>query len=241
MKSRINVGVPERWGSALGGAVLAAAGLRRMMEEERASGSFLTAVGAGLIWRGATGHCNVYEAAGIDTADHARNGTKARLRGDRGVNVDESVTVDRPAGELYHAWRNLEWLPRVIPHLASVEFLGDGRSQWVARGPGGKKVRWTAEIINEVPGRLLAWRTVGDPDLVSAGSVHFTPSIGNRGTIVRLRFQYDPPAGKVGSALAWLFGREPSQEAREGLRRFKQMMEAGELATNEMRPQGGGR
>lgn len=239
--NHINVGTPERWGSALGGAALAAAGLRRFVTEERTTGSLLTAVGATLMWRGATGHCNVYEAAGIDTADHARSSTRTRLAGARGVNVDESVTIDRPAVELYHAWRNLEWLPRVVPDLLSVEFLGEGRSRWVARGPGGKKIRWTAEIINDVPGRLLAWRTVDDPDLVSAGSVHFTPAVGNRGTVVRLRFQYDPPAGKVGSAVAWLLGHEPTQNAREGLRHFKQMMEAGEIATSDMRPRGGAR
>jgi len=153
----------------------------------------------------------------------------------------EAVTINRPAGELYHVWRHLEWLPTVMPDLLSVEFLGDGRSQWTARGPAGKKIRWDAEIVNDVPGRLLAWRTVGHPDLISAGSVHFMPAPGNRGTIVRLRFQYDPPGGRIGAALASLLGHEPSQDAREGLRRFKQFMETGEIATSDMRPQGGGR
>ena len=230
MRSTVNVNQAERWASAIGGAAIAAAGVKKFLEEDRAAGSLISAAGAALIWRGATGHCHVYGAAGINTVD--RGDTREHLSGNRGVNVDESVTVARAAHELYQRWREFEWLPHIFPDLASVEQIGDGRSRWVARGPKGYRIQWTSEIINETPPELIAWRTVEPGDLVSAGSVHFTPAAGNRGTVVRLRMQYDPPAGKVGAAIAWLLGHEPSQSVREGLRRFKQLMETGEIASN---------
>jgi len=230
MKSTINVNQAERWASAIGGAAMAAAGVKRFLEDDRAAGSLISAAGAALIWRGATGHCHMYQAAGINTA---RTGdTREHLTGGRGVNVDEAVTIGRTPHELYQQWRRLEWLPHVIPDLVSVRHADERHSRWIARGPRGYRLEWTAEIINDVPPELIAWRTVEGSDLVSAGSVHFSPAVGNRGTIVRVRMQYDMPAGKVGAAIAWLMGREPGQTMLEGLRRFKQLMEAGEIPSN---------
>ena len=237
MRSTINVSRPERWASVLGGAALAAAGLKRFVSEDRPSGSIMAVTGAGLIARGATGHCTVYQAAGINTAA-AKSDTRARLGGDAGVTVEEAVAIQQPADELYLLWRDLECLPAIMPGLRSVQQLGNGRSRWTAVGPTGRRVEWTAEIINEIPGRLLAWRTIGVPDLVSAGSVHFTPTPADHGTIVRVRLQYEPPGGKLGALLAWIYGKEPSQSLREGLRRFKQLVEAGEIPVNAPQPRG---
>jgi uncharacterized membrane protein len=237
MRSHVNVSRPERWASAIGGAALAVAGVRRLMERDQPSGSMMTMAAAGLIARGATGHCHVYEATGINTAA-ANSDTRMRLGGTGGTNVEEAVTIAQAPEELYWQWRELEWLPQIIPALESVRRLGEGRSRWTARGPNNRRVVWTAEIINEIPGRLLAWKTVGSPDLVSAGSVHFTPLPGNRGTVVRIRLQYDPRGGKLGSALAWVLGKSPAQSVREGLRHFKQLMEAGELPTSHPQPRG---
>ena len=237
MRSQMNVSHPERWASALGGAALAIAGIRRMLDRDEQAGSMMTIAGAGLIYRGATGHCNVYEAAGINTAA-ADGDTQARLSGSRGTNVEEAVTIAQSPDELYSRWRTLEWLPQIMPTLESVKRLGEGRSRWIARGPHGRRVEWTAEIINEIPGRLLAWKTVGSPDVVSAGSVNFTPLPGHRGTVVRVRLQYDPPGGKLGTALAWMLGKAPAQSLREGLRHFKQLVEAGEMPTSHPQPRG---
>jgi uncharacterized membrane protein len=237
MSSAVNVSRPERWASVIGGAALAAAGVRRFVAEDRPVGSLLTAAGAGLILRGATGHCNVYAATGINTAA-AKNDTRARLAGQAGINVEESVAIQQSAEELYVLWRDFECLPTIFPNLESVRHLGNGRSRWTAVGPAGRRVEWTAEIINEIPGRLIAWRTIDAADLVSAGSVHFTPLPGNRGTSVRVRLQYEPPGGRIGNALAWLLGKDPSHSLREGLRRFKQVIEAGELPTNEPQARG---
>jgi uncharacterized membrane protein len=112
------------------------------------------------------------------------------------------------------------------------------RSHWVAKAPAGRTVQWDAEIINEIPGELIGWRTLDGADVVSAGSVRFKRAAGGRGTEVRVRLQYEPPAGKVGATVAWIMGHEPSQTIREDLRRFKQLMEAGEVPTIAGQPRG---
>jgi len=120
-----------------------------------------------------------------------------------------------------------------MEHLESVEELGGGRSRWTARGPLGMPVSWTAEIINDVPSELISWKSVPDSDVTSAGSVRFKPAGGDHGTEVRVNLQYDPPAGKVGATVAWLFGEDPQSQIEEDLRRFKQLMETGEIATGD--------
>jgi uncharacterized membrane protein len=125
-----------------------------------------------------------------------------------------------------------------MDHLVSVSQLDSRRSRWVAKAPAGRTVEWDAEIINEITGELIAWRTVEGADVVSAGSVRFTPAPGGRGTEVRVRLQYDPPAGKIGATVAWLLGHDPAATIREDLRRFKQLMEAGEVPTIEGQPRG---
>jgi uncharacterized membrane protein len=189
------------------------------------------------MYRGATGHCPMYSAAGINTAGD-RDGTRAALSGSGGVAVEEVVTISAPAERLYAFWRNFEQLPRFMDHLVSVNQIDERRSHWVAKAPGRRTVEWDAEIINEIPGELIGWRTLDGADVVSAGSVRFKRAAGNRGTEVRVHLQYDPPAGKVGATVAWLLGHEPSQTIREDLRSFKQLMETGETATIEGQPRG---
>jgi len=236
MTSDINVADVERWASALGGAALAAYGIKQL-KDRSPSGAALTAAGTALIYRGATGHCPMYSAAGISTADR-RDDTRAALSGPRGVNVQEAVTINRPADELYRFWRSFEQLPSFMDHLVSVTQLDQCRSHWVAKAPAGSTVEWNAEIINEIPGELIGWRTLDGSEVVSAGSVCFKPAPGGRGTEVRVRLQYDPPGGKLGSTIAWMFGEEPSQTIREDLRRFKRLMETGEIPTTERQPRG---
>jgi len=222
MTSDINVAGVERWASALGGAALAAYGIRQL-KDRSPSGAALTAAGTALIYRGATGHCPMYSAAGINTAD-SRDDTRTALSGAR--------------GELYRFWRSFELLPSFMDHLVSVEQLDQCRSHWVAKAPAGRTVEWNAEIINEIPGELIGWRTLDGSEVVSAGSVRFKPALGGRGTEVRVRLQYDPPGGKLGSTIAWMFGEEPSQTIREDLRRFKRLMETGEIPTTGGQPRG---
>jgi uncharacterized membrane protein len=228
--STLNLSDTERLASALGGALLAAYGL----SQRSRSGAMIAAAGGALIVRGATGFCPGYAAAGIDTR---RSDTKTALAGSRGTPVETAVTIAKPHDELYRFWRNLENLPEFMPHLVSVKDLGDKRSHWVAKAPGGRTVEWDAEIINDEVNELLGWRTLEGSDVVSAGSVRFKPTGGGE-TIVHVHLQYEPPAGKVGATIAWLFGHEPSQTIGQDLRRFKALMETGEVPTIEGQSRG---
>jgi uncharacterized membrane protein len=221
MSSGVNVAHVERWASALGGAALTAYGIKQL-KERMPAGALLAAAGTALIYRGAT----------------ARTGTRQALSGSRGVHVEEAFTINRRPDELYGFWRKLEQLPAFMGHLVSVTQLDERRSHWVARAPAGRTVEWDAEIVNEIPNELIGWRTIDRADVISAGSVHFKAAAGNRGAEVRVRLQYSPPAGKLGAGIAWLLGHEPSQTIKEDLRRFKQLMEAGELATTQGQPRG---
>jgi uncharacterized membrane protein len=227
--STINLSEAERIASAFGGALLAAFGLAQKSK----AGAMIAAAGGALIVRGATGYCPGYAAAGIDTS---RSDTKRALGGARGTLVDTSITIAKPHDELYRFWRNLENLPKFMPHLVSVKELGEKRSHWIAKAPGGT-VEWDAEIIHDDGNGLIGWRTLEGSDVVSAGSVRFKPT-GHDETAVRVHLQYEPPAGKVGATIAWLLGHEPSQTIREDLRRFKALMETGEVPTIEGQPRG---
>jgi uncharacterized membrane protein len=235
MNAQVNVADAERWASALGGAALTAWGIKQLKEDRSPAGAMIAAAGVSLIARGATGHCPMYTAAGLNTAE---TNTRAALGGVRGVNVEQAFTINRSPDELFAYWRRLEQLPQFMSHLVSVKQIDERRSHWVAKGPAGRKVEWDAEIINEIPNELIGWRTLDHADVVSAGSVRFKRAPGGRGTEVRVRLQYEPPAGKLGATIAWLLGHEPAQTIQEDLRKFKQLMETGEVPTIEGQPRG---
>ena len=235
MNAQVNVADAERWASALGGAALAAWGLKQLRDERTPAGAMIAAAGASLIVRGATGHCPVYSATGISTA---ASDSREALAGRRGVHVDEAMTINRSREELYAFWRRFEDLPRFMTHLVSVKQIDQRQTHWIAKAPAGRTVEWDAEIINEIPNELIGWRTLAGSSVVSAGSVRFRPAPDGRGTEVRVRLQYAPPAGKLGATIAWLLGHEPSKTIREDLRRFKQLIEAGEVPTIEGQPRG---
>jgi len=235
--SEMNVGGAERWASAIGGAALTVYGLKRLKDERSVPGAMLTAAGSALIVRSARRFRPAYAGAGITTV-RDRSNTRERLGGSRGVRVDTAVTINRRAIELYEFWRRLDQLPRFMDHLVSVTCIGPRVSHWVAKAPAGRTVEWNAEIINDLRGELIAWRTLENSAVVSAGSVSFKSAPGGRGTEVRVHLQYDPPAGKAGATVAWLLGYDPSQTIREDLRRLKQLMEAGELPTTLGQPRG---
>ena len=234
--SKVNVGQTERWASAIGGGALALYGLTR----GSLGGIALAILGGALVQRGVSGHCNVYGAMGYNTAGEGehRRSDKVSVAGGRGMKVEKSVTINRPPEELYSFWRNFENLPRFMNHLESVRVTGGDRSHWVAKGPAGSTVEWDAEVYNEKENEMIAWRSLEGADVASAGSVHFTPAAAGRGTVVRVVMKYDPPGGAVGAAVARLFGENPEQQIDEDLRRFKQVMESGEIATTAGQPSG---
>jgi uncharacterized membrane protein len=132
--------------------------------------------------------------------------------------------------EVFRFWRNFENLPRFMDHLESVTVIDETRSHWVAKGPAGTRIEWDAVIHNEVIDDLIAWRSLPGSEVNHAGSVHFTPSADGSRTDVRVVLNYEPPAGKVGAAVAKLLGEDPSRQVEEDLRRFKQVMDSGDVA-----------
>jgi uncharacterized membrane protein len=178
------------------------------------------------VYRGAVGHCHVYEALGINTARDRAN--QPGVRAQQGVKCEKSLTIQRSAEDLYRRWRRFEDLPQIMESIERIDPLGEKRSHWVANGPTGARLEWDAEIINEQPHQLIAWRSLPGGDVDTAGSVHFEPGAGNRGTVVRVSLKYDPPGGKMTAKLADLFQSGLERRLTEDLRRFKQVMEAGE-------------
>ena len=188
----------------------------------------LATVGGHMVFRGATGYSPMMEALGRHPSA-ADDSISVPYRA--GVRVDRSITIDKPREELYAFWRNLDNLPRFMKNLHSVTALSDKRSHWTADGPGGKIVEWDAEIIHEEPNELIGWRSLTGSDVASAGSVHFKTAPGGRGTEVSIELKYNPPGGMLGAALARLTGKDLANEIEEDLRRLKQFMETGEIAT----------
>jgi uncharacterized membrane protein len=229
--SAVNVGDWERRLSAIGGSLLGLYGLSR----RSLGGLALAATGGALVWRGISGHCDVYHALGINTAE--RHGPATSVPAGHGVKIEESVTINKPAAELFRFWRDFENLGRFMEHLECVRVEGD-RSHWIACGPLGTRFEWDAEIITERPNELIGWRSLPGSEIDAAGSVHFRELPGDRGTEVRVVLKYDPPAGKAGAAIARLFGQSPQSQIREDLRRLKQFMETGEIPTIAGQPQG---
>lgn len=151
----------------------------------------------------------------------------------RDVHIETSIAIDKSPAELFNFWRNFKNLPLFMKHLESVADLGGGKSHWIASGAGGVKVEWDAKILNEVENELIAWRSLETSDVTNAGSVRFEQAPNGRGCFVRVTMNYNPPAGKVGAAVAGLLGSEPKQLIKDDLRRLKQILETGEIATVE--------
>jgi uncharacterized membrane protein len=236
----INIGDGERFISAAGGGVLAICGLKR----GGVGGLLMAVAGGALIYRGATGHSNLYKALSVSTTK--RKGLRASVKHGAGIKVEKSVIIDKPVEELFRFWSDFENLPRLLNHLESVRAIrgqsnpidqirqprqtgqtGQRRklSHWIARLPAGMKIEWDAEIINEAPNKLIAWRSLEGAPIPNAGSVRFEKSPDGRGAEVKVAIEYAPPVGKIGSLLAKLFGEDPERRVAEDLRRFKQFME----------------
>jgi len=147
------------------------------------------------------------------------------------VLVGRSVTIDRPREELYAFWRDFKNLPRFMHNIHSVTTQDGRRSHWVIEAPAGKTVEWDSAITQDEPGRAIGWESLDGASVRNSGRVEFMDSPDGRGTVVRVTLTYDPPAGAVGKLIAKLFQKEPKIQARQDLRRFKQLMETGEVST----------
>jgi len=187
-------------------------------------GMLLAAVGGGLIYRGASGYCGLYEKLGIDTAHQAAPQPEDYFR--HAIHVEHACTIKKYPWELYAFWRNFENLPRIMSHLDAVHVLDGRRSRWIAKAPAAKTVEWDAEIINDEPNALIAWRSLGGADVDNAGSVRFVPTSDGLATDVKVVIDYIPPAGRLGSWIASLFGENPEQQITDDLARFKETIES---------------
>ena len=147
--------------------------------------------------------------------------------------IAKAVTINKPIEQVYAFWHQFENLPRFMRYVESVERLPDGRSRWRAQGPGGMKVEWEAETIAERENELIAWRSLPGSRIHTSGTVQFQPAPGARGTEVHVEMDFRPPAGAIGRTVAWMSGRDPSQQLTEDLRRLKQLLETGEIAVSE--------
>jgi uncharacterized membrane protein len=219
-----NIAPVERVGSlALGGA-LALYGVR--------SGSWLgvplALAGAALMYRGAAGHSALYERLDINLARPEPEASS--------IEVVKTITVNKSPSEVYAFWRQLDNLPKFMRHLRSVERIGDNRWHWVAAPPmTGKSVEWDSEIIEDRPDELIRWRTLPDSAIFNAGTVHFKPAPGGRGTEVRVEMRYRPPSSAA-VVLSRLMQPINAQIVKQEIARFKSVIEAGEVPTVEGQP-----
>lgn len=205
-----------RWASLIGGGAMVLMGLR----QRSLRGALMAVAGGGLAYKAATSQGGVQDALNAS------------------IKVEKTVTINKPADELYRFWHKFENLPNFMKHLKSVKVIDNKRSHWVANAPLGASVEWDAEIIEDRENEFISWGSVEGADIDNSGFVRFKPAPGDRGTEVKVVIEYAPPGGVVGSTIAKLFGEEPEQQIGDELRRFKMLMEAGEIATTEGQPKG---
>ena len=209
----------ERWATLIGGGAMVLLGLR----QGSLRGALTALAGGGLMYRGVTAQTGIQDALGMNQI----------------IKVEKTVTIsNKSPEELYQFWRNFENLPHFMKHLKHVSVINNTRSHWIASAPMGGSVEWDAEIINDQENRLIAWASVEGADIDNSGFVRFQRAPEGRGTEVKVVIEYNPPGGVVGDAIAKLFGEEPQQQIGDELRRFKMLMEAGEMATTEGQPSG---
>ena len=169
--------------------------------------------------------------------------TERRLYGEGAVesgelHVEKSLVINRSPQECYRFWHDFERFPTFMKHVQSVRLVDDNRMHWRAKGPAGTLIEWDAELTADEPDSYLAWRSLEGADVDNAGAVHFERAPGGRGTIVRVSLNYRPPGGASGALAAKMFGEEPAQQIDEDLRRFKWLIETGEIPTTVGQPAG---
>ncbi|HBA87299.1 MAG TPA: bifunctional polyketide cyclase/dehydrase/lipid transport [Geobacter sp.] len=222
-QKRVNVGPAERKASMAGGAALALTGLRCVGKRNYLPGLAMLVAGGLFLYRGKTGHCDLYEAAGVDTM-HTHNS---------GLRIEKVVTIGLAPQQVYQFWRNLENLSKFMKHLESVQLTGERTSHWKAVGPGGLHAEWDAEMMEDTPGQQISWHSVGSADVPNKGTVEFRQAPGTRGTEVKVAIDYYPPGGAAGRAAAKMAHGINSQQLEEDLKRLKQILEIGEEITSD--------
>ncbi|MBA4067613.1 MAG: cyclase [Isosphaera sp.] len=223
--SGVNVGDTERVVSAAVGGVLALLGLAR----RSLGGGAAALAGGGLLYRGLTGRCHLYGALGVNTAAGQSTGP---------VEVRRSVTVDRPADELYRLWREPQTPARVFGFFADVAPVDPTRARWTVRLPLGRTLTWETRVTEDRPGQAVRWESTEGAPVRNSGEVTFGPSLSplEKGTVVTLRVRFTPPGGAVGGGLVKLLGVAPDALAGKALKYFRSLAETGEIPTTDRQP-----
>jgi uncharacterized membrane protein len=225
----VNVNDTERVVSAALGALLLATAVRGRPLAAMSRGL----IGGTLLYRGLSGHCHVYQALHLSST---RQSAAPRDSNVAGTAVQRTVTIDKPAGELYDLWRDPQTLRQVMDFFAEVEAVADGSTHWKVRAPLGKTFEWDSRNVEDRRGERLRWESTANSAFRSIGSISFAEAPHGRGTLVTLTFGFDPPGGRAGQAAAKLLRIVPSTLALRALQRFKSLVETGEIATALPRP-----
>jgi uncharacterized membrane protein len=221
----INVSLSERIGSVVAGTFLLGLALRH----RSVAGVVSAVVGLSLVKRGATGRCSVYKNLDINTARPRRRRSDNFVHG--------SVTIKRSADELYHQWRDPGNFSKIFDHFARITVTSNESSHWVIGAPLNKKIEWDAWITEERPSEVIKWKSSDDSDLPNGGQLRFRPAPGDKGTELILELHFSPPGGKLGKRLADILGVVPRSIAQQALRRFKSLIEAGEIPRADYQPE----
>ena len=206
----------ERWASLIGGSAMVLMGLK----QGSLRGVLTALAGGGLIYQGATKQSTLQQA-------------QEAMGVNKPIKVEKTVTINKSADELYHYWHNFENLPKFMKHLKFVKVYNETRSRWIANAPLGNSVEWDADILEDRENEFISWASVEGADIDNSGFVRFQKAPGDRGTEVKVVLEYNPPGGALTAVIAKLFGEEPEQQIGDDLRRFKMLMETGEIATTE--------
>jgi uncharacterized membrane protein len=231
----VNLSPAERGVSiSLGSALLAFA----FSQRRAGTGAALGLLGAYVAFRGISGHCALYEALDLAADEIEPEDDRLSVRRHRDASVEAVLTIARDVDEVYSFWRRLENLPRFLYGVHSVTALDDTRSRWEAHVPDVGLVSWEAEILEDRPGELIAWRSLRGSEVHHSGAVSLRPAPGGRGTEVRLSMEPFSRGGRVSRWLARLVGWGTDRAVAEDLHRLKQVLEAGETPTTEGQPSG---
>jgi uncharacterized membrane protein len=197
-----NVGETERWLSAAAAGYLLMHGFGKS-----GPGPFSILAGGFLLYRATTGNCPLSQAMGCASGESCSS--QSVIPAGEGSRVDQSIQIRKPVAEVYRYWRKLENLPRFMSHLEQVKETDGSHSHWVAKAPFGMHVEWDAEIISDKPNETISWKSSQESDVDTAGSVRFRSLDNGNATEVQVSMKYNPPAGRLGTALAKWQGRTP--------------------------------
>ncbi|WP_066425779.1 SRPBCC family protein [Anabaena sp. 4-3] len=220
-EKQTQAGEMERWASLIRDGALVLTGLK----QASLRGVLTALAGGGVVAQKATKHSTIEQV-------------QAAIGLNKPIKVEKTVTIDKPAEELYRYWHNFENLPTFMKHLKYVRVYNDRRSHWIANAPLGNSVEWDADILEDRENEFISWASVEGADVENSGFVRFKKAPGDRGTEVKVVLEYNPPGGTLAAIFAKLFGEEPEQQIGDELRRFKMLMEAGEIATTQGQPSG---